>query len=220
MININKTEIISTLNGFHGRTTGALALTGQPGKQEPFSSILPAVKYINYNSIENLKAAVNEKTCAIFLEAIQGEGGIIELDIEFVKELHALRDKYNFLIIMDEIQAGLGRTGTLIACYCMKHFNFPADAFIGWIRIARPGSVLGPQQQFLNDIQDEMFKRGIEYRKKFNISDDLVLKLENLKLSPDKEKTKMSEDDKKKAKYGEEGQGNYLTQNKKQHKGN
>ena len=116
-ININKTEIISTLNGFHGRTTGALALTGQPGKQEPFSSILPAVKYINYNSIENLKAAVNENTCAIFLEAIQGEGGIIELDIEFVKELHALRDKYNFLIIMDEIQAGLGRTANELFAY-------------------------------------------------------------------------------------------------------
>lgn len=102
----------------------------------------------------------------------------------------------------------------------MKHFNFPADAFIGWIRIARPGSVLGPQQQFLNDIQDEMFKRGMEHRKKLNISDDLILKLENLKLSPDKDKVKMSEDDKKKAKYGEEGQGNYLTQNKKQHKDN
>ena len=116
-ININKTEIISTLNGFHGRTTGALALTGQPGKQEPFSTILPAVKYINYNSIENLKAAVNENTCAIFLEAIQGEGGIIELDIEFVKELHALRDKYNFLIIMDEIQAGLGRTANELFAY-------------------------------------------------------------------------------------------------------
>lgn len=109
-INKDKTEVISTLNGFHGRSTGALALTGQPTKQEPFSSILPKVKYINYNSIEDLKATVNENTCAIFLEAIQGEGGIIELDTEFVKALHELREKYNFLIIMDEIQAGLGRT--------------------------------------------------------------------------------------------------------------
>lgn len=109
-INKDKTEVISTLNGFHGRSTGALALTGQPTKQEPFSSILPKVKYINYNSIEDLKATVNKNTCAIFLEAIQGEGGIIELDSEFVKVLHELREKYNFLIIMDEIQAGLGRT--------------------------------------------------------------------------------------------------------------
>lgn len=106
----NKTEVISTLNGFHGRSTGALALTGQPTKQEPFSSILPKVNYINYNSIEDLKAIVNENTCAIFLEAIQGEGGIVELDREFIKVLHELREKYNFLIIMDEIQAGLGRT--------------------------------------------------------------------------------------------------------------
>ena len=105
-----KTEVISTLNGFHGRSTGALALTGQPTKQEPFSSILPKVNYIGYNSIEDLKATVNENTCAIFLEAIQGEGGIVELDLEFVKELQLLREKYNFLIIMDEIQAGLGRT--------------------------------------------------------------------------------------------------------------
>lgn len=95
----------------------------------------------------------------------------------------------------------------------MKHFNFPADAFIGYIRIARPGSVLGPQQQFLNEIQEEMFKRGAEYRKKNSITDDLVLKFENLKISS--EKTKMSDNDKKKAQFGEEGQGNYLTDNKK-----
>jgi len=95
----------------------------------------------------------------------------------------------------------------------MKHFNFPADAFIGYIRIARPGSVLGPQQQFLNEIQDEMFKRGSEFRKKNGVSDDLILKLDNLKISSDK--TKMTDDDRKKAKYGEEGQGNYLTDNKK-----
>lgn len=94
----------------------------------------------------------------------------------------------------------------------MKHFNFPADAFIGYIRVARPGCVLGPQQQFLNDIQDEMFKRGAEYRKKNHVADDLILKLENLKISA--ERTKMSEDDKKKAKHGEEGQGNYLTDKK------
>lgn len=109
-LNVNKTQVISTLNGFHGRSTGALALTGQPEKQQAFSSILPQVNYINYNSIEDLKKTVNENTCAIFLEAIQGEGGIIELDKAFVEELQMLREKYNFLIIMDEIQAGLGRT--------------------------------------------------------------------------------------------------------------
>lgn len=116
-INENKVEVISTLNGFHGRSTGALALTGQPEKQKPFSSILPKVNYINYNSIEDLKTIVNENTCAIFLEAIQGEGGIVELDKAFVEELHKLREKFNFLIIMDEIQSGLGRTAFELFAY-------------------------------------------------------------------------------------------------------
>jgi len=111
-------------------------------------------------------------------------------------------------------KAGLGRTGSLIGCYAMKHYNFPADAFIGYIRIARPGCVLGPQQQFLNEIQDEMFRRGNEYRKKNNVNEELILKLENLKLN-DKKDTKITDDDKKKAKYGETGQGNYLVNNKK-----
>ena len=95
----------------------------------------------------------------------------------------------------------------------MKHYNFPADAFIGWIRIARPGCVLGPQQQFLCDYQDEMFKAGEAHRKKNNISDDLILKSESMKISS--EKTKMSEDDKKKAIHGEIGQGEYLKKKEK-----
>jgi len=95
----------------------------------------------------------------------------------------------------------------------MKHFNFPADAFIGYIRIARPGSVLGPQQQFLCEIQNIMFQKGIEYRKLNGLPDDLLLKVESLKLSP--EKTKLSEQDKKIAKYGDIGQGEFLTDNKK-----
>ena len=96
----------------------------------------------------------------------------------------------------------------------MKHVNFPADAFIGYIRICRPGSVLGPQQQFLNDIQNEMFKRGAQYRKSKGLSDEMLLKgVENLKLA--KGGVKMSEKDKKKALKGEEGQGEYLTDNRR-----
>ncbi len=114
-------------------------------------------------------------------------------------------------------KAGLGRTGTLIALYAIKHYGFPADAFIGYCRIARPGSVLGPQQQFLNEVQEEYFKRGAEFRKKNNLTDDLILKFDNLKINI--EKTKLSEDDKKKALKGEDGQGEYLTDNKKKIKG-
>lgn len=113
-------------------------------------------------------------------------------------------------------KAGLGRTGSLIAIYAMKHYQFPADAFIGYIRIARPGSVLGPQQQFLNEIQEEIFRRGIDYRKKNGIGDDLLLKLENMKISSDK--TKYSEQDKKIAEQGDKGQGEFLTDNKKKNK--
>ena len=106
-------------------------------------------------------------------------------------------------------KAGLGRTGTLIAIYAMKHFGFPADAFIGYIRVARPGSVLGPQQQFLNEIQEEIFKRGKEFRKKNGLNDDLLLKIENLKISS--EKTKYSEEGKMIAMHGDKGQGEFLT---------
>ncbi len=109
-INKDKIEVVSSLNSFHGRSTGGLALTGQPEKQEPFSGLLPKVKHFDYNSIESLKKVVNENTCAIFLEAIQGEGGIVELDKNFVNELNKLKKEFNFLVIMDEIQAGLGRT--------------------------------------------------------------------------------------------------------------
>ncbi len=109
-IKSEKIEVVSSFNSFHGRSTGGLALTGQPEKQEPFAGLLPKIKHFDYNNIESLKKVVNENTCAVFLEAIQGEGGIIELDRQFAKELNKLKKEYNFLIIMDEIQAGLGRT--------------------------------------------------------------------------------------------------------------
>ena len=96
----------------------------------------------------------------------------------------------------------------------MKHFGFPADAFIGYIRIARPGSVLGPQQQFLNEIQDKMFNKGVEFRKQHGISEDVIMKFENLKLASP-ERIKFSENDKRIAQYGDKGQGEFLTDNKK-----
>lgn len=123
-INENKTEIISALNGFHGRTTGALALTGQPDKQKPFASILPKVKHFEYNSIDSIKKIINENTCAVFLEMIQGEGGIVDLDQDFLNELLELKAKYNFLIIADEIQAGFGRTTDLFA---FEKYGFEPD---------------------------------------------------------------------------------------------
>jgi cell division cycle 14 len=110
-------------------------------------------------------------------------------------------------------KAGLGRTGTLIGCYAMKHFKFPADAFIGYIRICRPGSILGPQQQFLCDIQEKYFKKGEKFRKDNGLSDDMCLKLDNLTLT-DKSGLIMSKMDSKIAKEGQEGQGDTLVSRK------
>ena len=82
-------------------------------------------------------------------------------------------------------KAGLGRTGSLIALYAMKHYRFPAAAFIGYIRICRPGSILGPQQQFLITQEPICFKKGDDYRKRKGLTDELCLKMENIKLSSD-----------------------------------
>jgi len=114
-------------------------------------------------------------------------------------------------------KAGLGRTGTLIACYAIKHYKFPAAAFIGWIRICRPGSVLGPQQQYLLEMEDKLLKKGEEYRKEHGISDENCLKLfENLRIS-DKNKI-MSQEDRERGKNGIAGQAENLLSSKKEMK--
>lgn len=98
-------------------------------------------------------------------------------------------------------KAGLGRTGTLIALYCMKHFGFPPAAFVGWIRIARPGSILGPQQQYLIQMDDKMLKAGGEVKRK-----ELIKQMEELNL----DRTKISEEEEFKGKYGDLGQAEKL----------
>ena len=110
-------------------------------------------------------------------------------------------------------KAGLGRTGTLIALYAMKHFRFPARAFICYIRICRPGSILGPQQAFLVNEQDKYFKIGDQYRKEKGLTDELCLKLE--KLNIEDEKAEYSALDKEIIKKGDIGQGGKLTKEKR-----
>ena len=114
-------------------------------------------------------------------------------------------------------KAGLGRTGTLIALYAMKHYRFPARAFIGYIRICRPGSILGPQQAFLVQEQEKYFKLGDDYRAKKGISDKLILKLENLSLE-DNSTAAYTEKDKDIIEKGDTGQGNRLNKEKKKNK--
>ena len=111
-------------------------------------------------------------------------------------------------------KAGLGRTGTLIAMYAMKHYRFPAAAFIGYIRICRPGSILGPQQQFLLEMQDKYFKKGDDYRKKNGLTDELCLKIENLKIDNKHGKGYSKKDDDIR-KHGDIGQGEGLVDKKK-----
>ena len=111
----DKTEIIYMKNSFHGRSTGALAVTGQPKYQKPFEPLMKNVTECNFNDVEDLKAKVSEKTAAIILEPIQGESGLESATPEFMEAIKELSEKYNTLVIFDEIQCGMGRTGKLFA---------------------------------------------------------------------------------------------------------
>jgi len=114
-IHPEKYEILSLENSFHGRTLGALSITGQAKYREPFEPLIPGVKFIPVNDIAALEAAFNERTAGIVLEMIQGEGGINPLTHEFVAKARELADRYNALLVADEIQCGVGRPGTYFA---------------------------------------------------------------------------------------------------------
>ncbi|RBP46896.1 aspartate aminotransferase family protein [Garciella nitratireducens] len=111
----DKTEIIYMNNSFHGRTMGALSVTGQSKYQKDFMPLVPDTTPVQFNDIQDLQNAISNKTCAVILEPIQGEGGIIEADIEFLKETRKLCKKFHALLIFDEVQCGIGRLGTLFA---------------------------------------------------------------------------------------------------------
>ena len=114
-IHPEKYEIISLENSFHGRTLGALSITGQAKYREPFEPLIPGVKFIPVNDIPALEAAFSERTAGIVLEMIQGEGGIYPLTHEFVAKARELADRYDALLVADEIQCGVGRPGTYFA---------------------------------------------------------------------------------------------------------
>jgi predicted acetylornithine/succinylornithine family transaminase len=114
-ISSDKFEVIALHESFHGRTMGGLSLTGQPKYQEAFAPLVPGVVHIEKNNIEALKKAVSSKTCAIFIEMVQGESGIHVLTDAFLNEIIQLKETHQFLIIADEVQTGLMRTGKLFA---------------------------------------------------------------------------------------------------------
>ncbi len=108
-------EIIAMEHSFHGRSVGALSVTGTAHYREPFLPLMDGVKFAKFNDIESVKALVNEKTCAVILEPIQGEGGIYPADPDFLQQLRSLCDEKDILLIFDEIQCGMGRTGNMFA---------------------------------------------------------------------------------------------------------
>lgn len=110
-----KCRLIALEGSYHGRTFGALSLTGQDKHRKGFEPMLEGVTFVKQNDLESLRAAVNDNTCAIVLEPIFGEGGIYECTPEFLRECRSLADRHKVALIFDEIQCGLGRTGTLFA---------------------------------------------------------------------------------------------------------
>ena len=110
-----RTEVVALVEGFHGRTYGALALTGQPSKQEPFLPMVPGVRHVERTDLEGLEAAVGPRTCAIVLEVVQGETGVQPVPDEMIRLARALADRHGALLVIDEIQTGLSRTGPLFA---------------------------------------------------------------------------------------------------------
>lgn len=108
-------EIIAMQHSFHGRSIGALSVTGNAHYQEPFEPLLPGVKFAEFNNLDSVKALVTDKTCAIIMETVQGEGGIYPADAAFLSGVRALCDEHDILLILDEIQCGMGRTGRMFA---------------------------------------------------------------------------------------------------------
>ena len=111
----DKTEIIAMEHSFHGRTIGAVSVTGNNHYREPFAPLMPNVKFAEYNDLDSVKALVSEKTCAIIMETVQGEGGIRPASKEFIEGVRAICDANDILLVLDEIQCGMGRSGEMFA---------------------------------------------------------------------------------------------------------
>ena len=119
-----KYEIVSAIHSFHGRTLGALAATGQPKYQENFAPMPAGFRYAPFNDLAAWEAAVSDHTCALLLEPVQGEGGVHPVSREFLEGIAALCRKHRLLLILDEVQTGLGRTGKYFA---WEHFGIKPD---------------------------------------------------------------------------------------------
>jgi predicted acetylornithine/succinylornithine family transaminase len=137
-----KSQLVALEGSYHGRTFGAMSLTGQDKYRKGFEPLLEDVKFVPRDNLEGLRAAINDQTCAIVLEPIFGEGGIYECSTEFLRECRALADRHGAALIFDEIQCGLGRTGTIFA---YRAFGVTPDI----VAIAKPIAAGLPLGAFL-----------------------------------------------------------------------
>ncbi len=117
-------EIIAMNHSFHGRSIGALSVTGNKHYQEPFEPLMPGVRFADFNDLESVRALINENTCAVLFETVQGEGGIFPASQAFMDGVRALCDEHDILMILDEIQCGMGRSGEMFA---WQHYGVKPD---------------------------------------------------------------------------------------------
>lgn len=117
-------EIIAMNHSFHGRTMGALAVTGTDHYREPFEPMMGGVRFADFNDLESVKAQITDKTCAIIFETVQGEGGIYPATPEFMEGIQAICKEKDILLILDEVQCGMGRTGKMFA---WQHYGVKPD---------------------------------------------------------------------------------------------
>lgn len=122
----NKNQIITLNNSFHGRTLATLSATGQHKYQKPYKPLTPGFKHVRINDFEELTAAADDNTAAIILELVQGESGVHPIDIEYAKKLRQLCDQKSILLIIDEVQTGMGRTGKMFA---YQNYGIEPDIF-------------------------------------------------------------------------------------------
>ncbi|MEX6663512.1 aspartate aminotransferase family protein [Pseudomonas sp. W2-17] len=120
----DKYEIVAALNSFHGRTLFTVSVGGQPKYSDGFGPKITGITHVPFNDLDALKAAVSDKTCAVVLEPIQGEGGVLPAELEYLQGARKLCDEHNALLVFDEVQSGMGRSGHLFA---YMHYSVTPD---------------------------------------------------------------------------------------------
>ena len=149
----NKSGLLALTNSFHGRTMGALSLTDRPKYRHGFEPFLPEVDHVEFNNVNELRAKVNDSTAAVFIEFIQGEGGVNVVSKEFVEELFSLKRRHDFIVVADEIQGGIYRSGKV---FSFEHFGVRPDV----VTMAKP---LGGGLPLGGVLVDEPLKEVLGY---------------------------------------------------------